>query len=132
MINKTHILLENEVPKLVEEIIKKLDDYKIILLNGEIGSGKTFLTKEIAKQLGEQKIVTSPSFQIMNVYDKFIHIDAYNLKTGLEQYYDFFEDKILILEWSQKIKIKFNNYLEINIGYTSNEEKRIYEIKEVK
>jgi tRNA threonylcarbamoyladenosine biosynthesis protein TsaE len=98
MIYKTHTVSEKDIPKLVEEIIKNLNNYKTILLNGQIGAGKTFLTKEIAKQLGETTIVTSPSFQIMNVYDKFIHIDAYNLKGGIAQYYDFFEDKIVIIE----------------------------------
>ena len=130
MIYKTHTLLENEVPKLVENIINNLDGHQFILLNGTIGVGKTFLTKEIAKQLGEKSVVTSPSFQIMNVYDKFIHIDAYNLKGGIAQYYDFFEDKIVIIEWSENVDFDFSNGIAINISYLD-ENTRSYEIKEV-
>ncbi len=132
MIYKTHTVSEKDIPKLVEEIIKNLNNYKTILLNGQIGAGKTFLTKEIAKQLGETTIVTSPSFQIMNVYDKFVHIDAYNLKTGLEPYYDFFEDKIIIIEWSEKTNIHFTNCIKINISYINDDTKRMYKIEEVK
>jgi tRNA threonylcarbamoyladenosine biosynthesis protein TsaE len=98
MIYKTHTLIQSEIPQLVKSLLDNLDQHQFILLNGNIGTGKTFLTKEIAKQLGEKSVVTSPSFQIMNVYDKFVHIDAYNLKGNLEQYYDFFEDKIVIIE----------------------------------
>ncbi len=130
MIYKTHTLSAIEVPKLVKNLITHLNNHQFILLNGEIGSGKTFLTKEIAKQLGETSVVTSPSFQIMNVYDKFVHIDAYNLKGGLDQYYDFFEDKIIIIEWSENVDFNFSNAITINISYI-NEKQRLYEIKEV-
>ena len=130
MIYKTHTLSTVEVPELVKNLINNLHNHQFILLNGEIGSGKTFLTKEIAKQLGETSVVTSPSFQIMNVYDKFVHIDAYNLKGGLDQYYDFFEDKIVIIEWSENTNFNFSHAIAINISYV-NEKQRLYEIKEV-
>ncbi|MGL5308657.1 MAG: tRNA (adenosine(37)-N6)-threonylcarbamoyltransferase complex ATPase subunit type 1 TsaE, partial [Metamycoplasmataceae bacterium] len=110
-----YIISETEVPELVTYLIKNLGEKKIILLNGEIGTGKTFFVKEIAKQMKEDEVVTSPSFQIMNIYKKIVHIDAYNIKGNLESYYDFFEDKIIIIEWSKNININFNNAIEINI-----------------
>ncbi|MGL4252098.1 MAG: tRNA (adenosine(37)-N6)-threonylcarbamoyltransferase complex ATPase subunit type 1 TsaE [Metamycoplasmataceae bacterium] len=123
-----HIISEIEVPKFVTYLIKNLRDKKIILLNGEIGAGKTFLVKEIAKQIGEEKLVTSPSFQIMNVYNKIVHIDAYNIKGNLEPYYDFFEDKLIIIEWSQNLNLHFNNSIKINIIYID-DNKRLYEVE---
>ncbi|MDK2819505.1 MAG: tRNA (adenosine(37)-N6)-threonylcarbamoyltransferase complex ATPase subunit type 1 TsaE [Mycoplasmataceae bacterium] len=121
---------QSQVPKLVSNLIPNLDKYNLLLLNGEMGVGKTFLVKEIAKQLGEKNTVTSPSFNIMNTYDKFIHIDAYNLKGGLESYYDFFEDKLVIIEWSNNINYDFKNCIKITIKYLD-ESTREYEIKEV-
>ena len=93
--------------------------------------GKTFLTKEIGKQLGEKNNISSPSFQVMNIYEKFVHIDAYNLKGGLDEYYDFFEDKIVIIEWAENVQLNINNCIEINIKYL-NETQRLYEVREVK
>lgn len=131
MINEKYTISEEGVPTLVNNILNNIKDYKLILLNGEIGSGKTFFVKELAKQLGEKSVVNSPSFQIINIYDNFVHIDAYNLESGLEQYYDFFDNKIVIIEWASNLKINFKHYIEININYLNNH-KRLYEINEVK
>lgn len=129
MFNKNLILSENEVPKFIDNLMENLGNKKIILLNGKIGVGKTFLVKEIARKLGEKKLITSPSFQIMNVYEKIVHIDAYNLKGNLEPYYDFFEDKIVVIEWYKNIDFNFKNCIEINIDYVD-ESRRSYEVKE--
>ncbi|MGL6125081.1 MAG: tRNA (adenosine(37)-N6)-threonylcarbamoyltransferase complex ATPase subunit type 1 TsaE [Metamycoplasmataceae bacterium] len=126
----TYILLKNDVPKFVTNLIQNIKKQKIILLDGEIGTGKTFLAKEIAKQIGEKETITSPSFQIMNVYEKIVHIDAYNLKGNLEPYYDFFEDKIVIIEWYKNIDFKFEKYIKIKISYI-NENQRSYEVEEI-
>ena len=71
---------------------------KPLLLNGELGAGKTTLVKFIAKELGVKENVTSPTFNIMKIYDKFVHIDAYKIRGTLEEYEEYFDDKPLIIE----------------------------------
>jgi len=98
----------------------------VILLEGDMGSGKTTLIKEIAKQLGSTDEVSSPTFAIVNEYEtpekKIYHFDLYRLKDecealdfGIEEYlsdqqaYSFIEwpgiiENILPAN-SQKIRI---------------------------
>jgi tRNA threonylcarbamoyladenosine biosynthesis protein TsaE len=62
----------------VIECIKK-SNKNIIILSGNLGSGKTTLVKEFVKSLGLNDEVTSPTFSIQNIYsDKVYHYDLYN------------------------------------------------------
>jgi len=84
-----------------------------VLLYGELGSGKTFLVKEIVKSMGLQVEVSSPSFSIINQYSgrdfTINHIDLYRIKDpmelnnlGLE---DFWQGSYLnFIEWPQLIE----------------------------
>lgn len=88
----------NEISNYIINLIKR-KKIQFILLNGEIGSGKTTLVKQIANVFHENEIVVSPTFNKMIIYNNFIHIDAYNLKNdSLEMYLDYFNDKIVIIE----------------------------------
>ncbi len=113
-----------ETEKYAEEIIENLGQKKFILLDGEVGSGKTTLVKFLGKALGEEKTITSPTFNFMKVYDKFVHIDAYKLNGTLEEFEDYFEDKIVIIEWWKNLSETFDNPLKIKIEI--NKDKRIY------
>ncbi len=99
----------------------------ILLFDGEMGSGKTTLIKELSKQLGTKDEVNSPTFSLVNEYfiserKKIYHFDLYRLKDefealdfGIEEYLDqalsyvFIEWPDLIMnllpENSQKIRI---------------------------
>lgn len=82
-----------------------------ILFHGEIGSGKTTLIKFIGKALGiDERTVTSPSFVIINEYQKnklkIFHIDIYKLgenisisDIGLDDYY--IDNGIVLIEWAE-------------------------------
>ncbi len=84
-----------------------------ILLYGELGSGKTFLIREIVKQMGMKDVVSSPSFSILNQYkgDQYTinHIDLYRIKDprelsnlGLE---DFWQGPYInFVEWPQLLE----------------------------
>ena len=86
------------IAQLIINLTKDINS-NYIFLKGDIGTGKTTLVKSIAKYLNEKETVISPSFNKMFVYEKFIHIDAYNMKDqSLKEFEDYFENKIVIIE----------------------------------
>ena len=94
----------------------------IICLYGELGSGKTVFAKGIAKAIGIEEDITSPTFTIVKEYDAelpFFHMDLYRLEDeneeiGLEEYYD--KDGVLVIEWAEVIQNKLpKNRLDITI-----------------
>lgn len=108
----------------------------VVCLNGDLGAGKTTLTKSIAKGLGIDDYVTSPTFTIVNEYYGNInlyHIDTYRLDDkidvdylGFDEY--FYSDGVTIVEWADKIRDALpEEYMEINIS--SKDNKRILDIK---
>ncbi|UVD81726.1 tRNA (adenosine(37)-N6)-threonylcarbamoyltransferase complex ATPase subunit type 1 TsaE [Mycoplasma iguanae] len=113
----------------VSSILSLIKKNKYILLNGEMGSGKTTLVKLISQKLGEKSIVNSPTFNIMKVYNEFVHIDAYKITGNLEEYEDFFEDKIVFIEWAKNLVLDYNQFLTIDIELID-ENTRIYTIEE--
>ena len=110
----------------------------VICLNGDLGTGKTTLTKSIAKGLGIHDYVTSPTFTIVNEYYGKIdlyHIDTYRLDDmvdvdylGFDEY--FYSDGVTIVEWAEKIRDALpEEYMEINIK--SHDDKRDLDINYV-
>ena len=99
----------------------------VVLLEGDLGAGKTTLTGGVAKALHIKDEVISPTFNIMKCYFKgdipLYHIDAYrlenqNIEIGLDEYIE--GDGACFIEWPQFIKPLIpDDYLEIvltNIG----------------
>ena len=124
------------------KIIKKINDRDCILLFGEIGVGKTTLTRAIINNLQIQNkqnetAVLSPTFNLVYEYEiknlKIMHYDLYRLKTEKEvqQLGVFDQDKnsIKIIEWAEILKDKQNNRLEIYLTYKSDENLRNIEFK---
>ena len=110
----------------------------VVCLNGDLGAGKTTLTKSIAKGLGIHDYVTSPTFTIVNEYYGKIdlyHIDTYRLDDmvdvdylGFDEY--FYSDGVTIVEWAEKIRDSLpEEYMEINIK--SHDDKRDLDINYV-
>lgn len=77
----------------------------VITLQGELGTGKTTLVKGIAKGLGIQEPITSPTYTISKLYaEKLCHVDAYRISDediGLEDLQD--QGYIICVEWSENI-----------------------------
>ncbi len=98
------------------EFAKKLKAPALVLLSGELGSGKTTLTKGIVAGLGaaSEDEVTSPTFTLLHEYGsgrKIYHGDLYRIENfhdfetlGLED--AFAEPGIVILEWSENFPLK--------------------------
>lgn len=98
------------------ELAKRLTAPVLVLLTGDLGSGKTTLTKGIVAGLGaaREDEVTSPTFTLVHVYGKAVkvyHADLYRI----ESFHDFetlgFEDvfakpAVVILEWSERFPLQ--------------------------
>ena len=105
-----------EQTMLIGELMGRLlEPGDIVALTGELGAGKTCLTKGIARGLGVSSglQVTSPTFTLMNEYPgekvRLIHVDTYRLSgpTDLEEmgYEDyFFGNNVVVVEWAEKIR----------------------------
>lgn len=98
-----------ETVKIGEEFSKTLSKGDVVLLNGELGAGKTAFTKGIAKGLGINKEILSPTYAYMNDYNGVLyHYDCYRLSSGedaealgLTDY--FYGDGVCVIEWSENI-----------------------------
>lgn len=89
-----------------------LEPGDIVCLNGELGAGKTTMTKSIGIGLGVEEYITSPTFTLINQYRgrmPVYHFDVYRLE-NVEELYDlgfdeyFFGNGICIIEWAEKIE----------------------------
>lgn len=84
----------------------------ILCLNGDLGAGKTTLTKSIGLGLGVTDYITSPTFALINEYEgrvRVYHFDVYRLE-NVEDLYDlgfdeyFYGSGVSIIEWADKIE----------------------------
>ncbi|MDP1784901.1 MAG: tRNA (adenosine(37)-N6)-threonylcarbamoyltransferase complex ATPase subunit type 1 TsaE [Sulfuricurvum sp.] len=74
-----------QLPKLCEQITHKLPDGGVVLLQGDLASGKTTFTQAFSHFLGIEDAVTSPTFSLQQRYgDKLFHYDLYNY--GFEKF----------------------------------------------
>lgn len=68
-----------ELPQLCSDIIALLPDGGVVVLQGDLASGKTTLTQAFARYLGMEETVTSPTFSLQQRYgEKLYHYDLYN------------------------------------------------------
>jgi tRNA threonylcarbamoyladenosine biosynthesis protein TsaE len=97
----------------------------VVLLRGDLGTGKTTLTRGIARGLGidDPNLVSSPSYTLVNVYKgrcPIYHVDLYRLD-GVKDLYSIGLDDFLgnegvtIIEWSERLKFGFPKAIEIEI-----------------
>ncbi len=105
------------IAQLIWNLTKDINS-RFIFLKGNIGTGKTTLVKYIGQYLNEKEVIISPSFNKMFVYNKFVHIDAYNMKNqSLKEFEDYFEDKVVIIEWAEKLKDQLDFGFQVEILY---------------
>lgn len=110
-----------ELAEAAAEVLNMSADRKafgatVLGLSGDLGAGKTTFVQTLAKKLGVQETVTSPTFVIMKSYliedrfKKLVHIDAYRVENIDEMrvlgFAELLEQKdtIICIEWAEKIK----------------------------
>ncbi len=132
-----------ETQKLAKKFAKMIKGGDVVLLNGDLGAGKTTFTKFVAKALGVKDEVTSPTFTIMKEYQgrkfRLLHFDMYRLD-GVEESTGFgFEEYIknrdynvvIFIEWSERVKeLLDENYVVVDIRRID-ENKRQFSIERV-
>ena len=94
--------------RVIDNILPQLK-YNILLLNGDLGAGKTTFTKFLLARLGSSNEVSSPTYSIVNEYDtengKVYHFDLYRM-SSMEEVYDIGIEEYLyngflnIIEWA--------------------------------
>ena len=119
---KIEIILElnygiEKIKEASDFILKNISG-KILLVCGEVGSGKTTLVKEICKQLKVKDQVSSPTYTLINEYNcddgLVIHMDLYRIENKEEinnlGLFEYLDNKFIIIEWPELIM----NDLDIN------------------
>ena len=128
--------------KISELILKKLDKKDCLFLIGEIGVGKTTLTRYLINNLQKQKglsltEVLSPTFNLLYEYEindfKIMHYDLYRIKETKElKHLGIFSeelDAVKIVEWPDLIKTPLQDKLEVHLRYGEKENEREIEFK---
>ncbi|MBC6680553.1 tRNA (adenosine(37)-N6)-threonylcarbamoyltransferase complex ATPase subunit type 1 TsaE [Zhenpiania hominis] len=128
---------EDETRAFGLELGASLGKGDIVALIGDLGTGKTALTKYIAEGLGIQEVITSPTFTIVQEYRQgrlpLYHFDVYRIgdpeemyELGYEEY--FYGDGVCVIEWADLIEELLPEYTKvIRIEYGKNQEERIYQ-----
>ena len=133
---KTVVKGLEETKKLANDFAAKLKGGEVVLLNGDLGAGKTTFTQFVFASLGVKEVVSSPTFAILKSYQgkfKLHHFDTYRITTeeAIEAGFDeiFLEkDSVIFVEWSENIaSLLPEKTIKINIKYL-NESEREFEI----
>ncbi len=103
---------EQETVELGIKMGKLLEAGDIVLLYGDLGAGKTVLTRGLVQGLGAKDVVTSPTYTLMHRYEGRVpiyHFDLYRLSEpdevldlGYEEF--FYGDGVSIVEWPQRLE----------------------------
>ncbi|WP_053022403.1 tRNA (adenosine(37)-N6)-threonylcarbamoyltransferase complex ATPase subunit type 1 TsaE [Staphylococcus haemolyticus] len=123
----------DELNHFADVLVRHLEPSDLILLNGDLGAGKTTLTQFIGKHLGVKRNINSPTFNIIKSYKgsnlKLHHMDCYRLEDSDEDlgFDEYFQDEgITIIEWSQFIQdLLPKEHLIINIETLSKTKRTI-------
>ena len=103
---------ELETKNIAKNIASKLNKNSVIILQGDLGAGKTKFTEGILEYFNLSDEISSPTFTIVNEYNakniNIYHFDVYRL-ADIDEFYsiggeEYFEKGICIIEWGEIIK----------------------------
>ena len=140
MIEERLIKTESDTRELGLELAEKAKVGDVIALVGDLGTGKTALTRYIAEGLGIKDTISSPTFTIVKEYKSgrmpLYHFDVYRLG-GTEEFYDIggeeylYGDGLCVIEWAEIIENAWpEKTTVVRIEYGVNEGERIVNIEE--
>lgn len=127
---------EDDVRRFGRQLGAEAQPGLIIALTGDLGTGKTTLTKAIAEGLGVTETITSPTFNIVKEYESgrlpLYHFDVYRIadpdemyELGYEEY--FFGEGVCVVEWAELIEDMIpEEAVRIEMDYGEKEGERIY------
>jgi len=107
---------ERDTQQFAKDIIRRLGQRNLILLQGELGAGKTVVAQAIAEELGVGDVVTSPTYVLLKVYNtddqqyrRMVHADLYRIEynqhideIGLTDYLSD-PETLVVVEWPERI-----------------------------
>jgi tRNA threonylcarbamoyladenosine biosynthesis protein TsaE len=130
-----------QMRELGRRLAKLLRAGDLVMLSGELGAGKTTLTRGLGEGLGVRGAVTSPTFVIARVHPSLgegpplVHVDAYRLGGGLDEMEDLdldvsLPDSVIVVEWGEgKVEELTDDRLQIVIhravGDTTDEVRQV-------
>lgn len=137
--------ISNIADKILEKVFHLGSNLATVLaLSGDLGAGKTTLTKELGRQLGITENIISPTFVIMKIYEvkpeskyfskfkKIVHIDAYRLEAPDELlgigWKEIISEKenLIIIEWPEKVeKHLIPSSLRVSLSHQGNDSRLI-------
>lgn len=133
---------EEDTKKFARELASKLKAKDVVVLTGELGSGKTKFVEGFLSYYGLENEISSPTFTIVNEYNKddikIYHFDVYRLEDSSEFYEiggeEYFENGICLIEWGELIEDAIpKDFIHIVFKKdTENEDMRILEISSIK
>ncbi len=122
---------EQQTREIAFEYAKTLNKGDVVILNGDLGAGKTAFVKGVASYFGLEG-VTSPTYAYLNVYGDFIyHYDCYRLscgedaeRLGLTDYFN--GDNVCLIEWAENIEdVLPDNVKTVTILKTGDSQRKI-------
>jgi tRNA threonylcarbamoyladenosine biosynthesis protein TsaE len=128
-------LSPGDTVRIGEKIGRQLKGNEIIFLVGDLGAGKTLLTKGIARSLGiDPEEVVSPTFTLINQFQgtndrRLYHVDLYRLGEatyqGLPEIDDYIDEGVIVIEWAQYLHpsyFKLKHAITITLELDKNNE----------
>ena len=127
----------NDTLSFGKKLASKLSNGDVVVLSGELGSGKTKLTEGILSYFNLENEISSPTFTIVNEYIKndinIYHFDVYRLEDSSEFYEiggdEYFDKGICVVEWGEIIQDALpKDYIHIQFEDENNENLRVLNI----
>ena len=128
----THSPAQTEA--VAEKLAQQLQPGTVIAYRGDLGAGKTAFTRGLARGLGCEDMVTSPTYTIVNEYLSgrlpLFHFDMYRLGSAEDLWDIGWEDYlerggVCAVEWSENVQEALDHFLLVNIEKIGDESRRI-------